>query len=472
MYSPPKAGPDTAPPAIPTPHRVLGVLADGVVDTTGVLRKLESWAADAGARADSVSGVAKARAKLSELPWDLVFVMLGQKPVTELASSMDAVHAGPGTPRVIALTERPSMETVIHAESLGVDSVLSLPLKREDVMRVLRRQLHASDDATIPFPPVRDVPGRFAMVGEHPSMLEIFRVMARAAPTSATVLIVGEAGTGRETIARCLHMNSPVASGPWVAVNCAGVPEEQLEAELFGTERAIGGAAAGNGSRRIGRFEQANGGTIFLDDIDELSAGMQARLLRAVQEREIERVGGGEAIRVDVRIIASTTEDLRKAITEGRFRSDLYYRLAIVTIRVPRLAERGDDLVLLAGHFARQFGRHGGDRAATGISARALEVLRSHEWTGNVRELRNVMEHAVAHASERIIRLEHLPEELQAEARTNPRAVATTPPSLAEVEARHIAEVLEYTGGVIHTAAEILGIHRNTLARKVKEYHL
>jgi DNA-binding NtrC family response regulator len=400
-----------------------------------------------------------------------VFVMLGEKPVTELASSMDAVHAGAGTPRVIALTDHPSMETVLHAESLGVDDVLSLPLKREDVMRVLRRKSQASDEAVMPFPvPRSDVPSKFSMVGEHQSMLEIFRVMARAAPTSATVLIVGEPGTGRETIARCLHMNSPVASGPWVSVNCASIPEDQLEAELFGQERASSGA---NPGRRIGRFEQANGGTIFLDDISELSAGMQARLLRAVQEREIERVGGTETIKVDVRVIASTTHDLRKAIAEGQFRGDLYYRLAIVTIRVPRLVDRGNDLMLLAGHFVRQFSRLGStDKTITGISARAHEVLIGHAWEGNVRELRNAMEHAVIVAHDRVIRVEDLPEEMQLAARTNPRVSTTTLSSLAEMEAKHIAEVLEHTGGVIHTAAEILGIHRNTLARKVKEYHL
>jgi DNA-binding NtrC family response regulator len=372
---------------------------------------------------------------------------------------------------VVALTDRPSMETVIHAESLGVEDVLTLPLRREDVMRLLRRRPAPSEDTVIPLPPVNtDAAGRFSMVGEHQSMLEIFRVMARVAPTSATVLIVGEPGTGRETIARCLHAHSPVASGPFVAVNCRAVPEDQLEAELFGSERANGGGAH---ARRIGRFEQANGGTIFLDDIAELRPAMQARLLRAVQEREIERVGGSEVIKVDVRIVASTAVDLRRAIAEGRFRGDLYYRLAIVTIRVPRLADRGADLLLLASHFVKQLGRlNAQSRGITGISSRAAEALQGHEWAANVRELRNVMEHAVVVARDRVIRLEDLPEEIQAEAKVNPRSAVAQLPSLSEVEARHIAEVLEHTGGVIHTAAEILGIHRNTLARKVKEYHL
>jgi two-component system response regulator HydG len=190
----------------------------------------------------------------------------------------------------------------------------------------------------------------------------------------------------------------------------------------------------------------------------------------------VERVGGTEAVKVDVRIIASATQDLRKAVSEGTFRGDLYYRLAIVTIRVPRLTERGDDLLLLTAHFARQFGRQGarpgGERAITGISARALEFFKGREWLGNVRELRNVMEHAVTVARDRVIRIDDLPADLQEEARSGTTAAAAIPPSLADVEARHIAEVLEYTGGVIHTAAEILGIHRNTLARKVKEYHL
>ncbi len=455
----------------PRTQRVLGVLADGVADRLGVLRKVETWALDAGLHADSVSGSARARAKVTEGAWDLVFVMLGERPVTELANTLEAVHAGAGKPRVIALTERPSMETVIHAESLGVDDVLTLPLKREEVMRLFRRKSQPGEDSVVPLPPVNtDASGKFALVGEHPSMLEIYRVMARVAPTSATVLIVGEPGTGREMVARCLHTHSPVAQGPWVPVNCKAIPEDQLEAELFGTERANGGGA--NGGRRIGRFEQANGGTIFLDDIAELSPGMQARLLRAVQEKEIERVGGTETIKVDVRVIASTDVDLRKAIADGTFRGDLYYRLAIVTLRLPRLADRGGDLLLLVAHFAKQLARLGSsERPLTGISARALEALHGHKWAGNVRELRNVVEHAVIISRDRVIRLEDLPEEIQAEARTNPRTSAPLP-SLAEVEAQHIAEVLEHTGGVIHTAAEILGIHRNTLARKVKEYHL
>ena len=459
---PPGSG---APPA----ERVLGVLVDGAADPRGSLRKLQHWATEAGAHADTVTGLAKARVKIGEGKWDLVFLVLGDKPIAELSSSIEALRDLPSAPKVVAVTERPSMETVVHAERLGITDVLPMPLRREDVLRVLQGGAR-DDDTVVPFPVVRtDLPGRFSLVGEHTSMLEIFRLMARAAPTNANVLVIGEPGTGRETIARCIHLNSPVAAGPWVVVNCAAMPEDALEADLFGQERA---AANGGLARRIGRFEQAHGGTIFLDDIETLSMAMQARLLRAVQEHEVERVGGGEIIKVDVRIIVSSSHDLRKSITDGTFRGDLYYRLAIVTIRVPRLADRGGDLLLLAAHFAQQFSRANVRKTVTGISRHALATLEAHRWEGNVRELRNVIEHAAIVTQGKTIRVSDLPDDLQAEAHALGGAAPSALPSLAEVEARHIATVLEHTGGVIHTAAEILGIHRNTLARKVKEYRL
>jgi transcriptional regulator with PAS, ATPase and Fis domain len=207
-----------------------------------------------------------------------------------------------------------------------------------------------------------------------------------------------------------------------------------------------------------------------------MSLALQAKILRAVQEREIERVGGGDVIPVDVRLVAATNRDLREAIAQGKFREDLYYRLAIVTIRLPRLSERGDDLLNLAAYFAEQFGaRH--KKQIRAISDRALEVLRGHEWVGNVRELRNVMERAVIVATDDTIRVEHLPDELRTEElRSQERSLPGRPSgalaTLAEAEARHIARVLAHTAGAISAAAEILGIHRNTLTRKMKEYGL
>ncbi|HVT37668.1 MAG TPA: sigma-54 dependent transcriptional regulator, partial [Gemmatimonadaceae bacterium] len=257
------------------------------------------------------------------------------------------------------------------------------------------------------------------------------------------------------------------------AVNCAAIPENLLESELFGHEK---GAFTGAMARRAGRFELATGGTLFLDEVADMSLPLQAKILRAVQEREIERVGGGEVIPVDVRVVAATNRDLRSEIAQGRFREDLYYRLAVVTINLPRLSERGDDLLLLAAHFVQQFGPRYG-KSIHSISDRALDVLRAHPWKGNVRELRNVIERAVVIATEDTLRVEHLPDELRTKVARAAEASSTaatgdTLDTLAESEAKHIARVLAHTAGAHGEAAEILGIHRNTLARKLKEYGL
>ena len=292
--------------------------------------------------------------------------------------------------------------------------------------------------------------------------------MARVARSNATVLVEGESGTGKEVVARAIHLNGPKAAGPFVAVNCAAIPENLLESELFGHEK---GAFTGAVARKVGRFEQAAGGTVFLDEIVDMSLALQAKILRATQEREIERLGGAGTIPVDVRLIAATNRDLNEAIKQGRFREDLYYRLAVVTIRLPKLAERGDDLVLLTAYFVRQFAERYGKRI-TAISDRALDLLRNHTWVGNVRELRNVIERAVIVATDTTLRAEHLPDELRGEEAALPDRPSGAHLTLAEVEARHIARVLTRTNGQIGAAAEVLGIHRNTLTRKMKEYGL
>jgi transcriptional regulator with PAS, ATPase and Fis domain len=284
----------------------------------------------------------------------------------------------------------------------------------------------------------------------------------------ATVLVVGDSGTGKEMVARVIHLHGPRAAGPFVAVNCAAIPENLLESELFGHEK---GAFTGAVARKVGRLERANRGTLFLDEIGDMSLALQSKILRALQEREIERVGGTESIPIDVRVIAATNRDLTTLIGEGRFREDLFYRLAVVTIKLPRLAERGDDLLLLTACFLEMFGERYG-KAFTGISDRALDLLRQHEWAGNVRELRSVIERAVLAADGGLLRAEHLPEDW----RTSPELAAEAHPrpllTLREIEARHIARILAHTGGQISEAAKILGVHRNTLSRKIKEYGL
>jgi len=324
-------------------------------------------------------------------------------------------------------------------------------------------------EAPMPLPEVGAVAeGQYALVGRSPEMLEVYKLIARVAPSTATVLIQGESGTGKEVVARAIHEQGPKAGGPFVAVNCAAIPENLLESELFGHEK---GAFTGAVTRKPGRFELARAGTLFLDEIADMSLALQSKILRAVQEREIERVGGTETLPVEVRLIAATNKDLKEAIAQNRFREDLYYRLAVVTIRLPPLADRGDDLLLLTAYFASQFAERYKKQILT-ISDRAVELLRGHPWVGNVRELRNVVERAVIVATGPTIRAEHLPDEVRAAEAELPDAGARGLLTLAEVEARHIARVLAHTNGQIGAAAEILGIHRNTLTRKMKEYGL
>jgi two-component system, NtrC family, response regulator AtoC len=443
--------------------------AGGGGAATGLLQSLRQYGDDGRLEIDSAPDLPRAVRQLAVGRWDLVVAMLGERPDDDLAWWVDTLRGVAGHPRLVAAVQTPSMGLVLRAEKAGVLDVLSLPLRRDDVVRVLERLRSAATDTTVPLPvPEPHAVGQYALVGQSPAMLEVYKLLARVAGSTATVLVQGESGTGKEVVARAIHLNGPNATGAFVAVNCAAIPENLLESELFGHEK---GAFTGAITRKIGRFELAAGGTLFLDEVADMSLALQAKILRAVQEREIERLGGGDTIPVDVRLIAATNRDLKEAIKQGRFREDLYYRLAVVTIRLPRLAERGDDLVLLTAYFIRHFAQRYGKHIQA-ISDRALDVLRGHAWVGNVRELRNVTERAVIVATGDTVGIEHLPEELRGEE----VALADRPQggllTLAELEARHIARVLAHTRGQIGAAAEILGIHRNTLTRKMKEYGL
>ena len=487
----------------------------------GLVRK---WATDSGAVVEHAPDLPRAIRRLALDRWDLVCAALSDRPHEELAWWADVLRRSEGSPKLVALATHPSMSLAIQSQKLGVLELLSLSLRPEDFARVLQGLHGVELERPIELPHVEvDQVGPHAMVGQHPIMLDVYKLIVKVAPSNATVLLQGDSGTGKEVVARALHQHGARASGPFVAVNCAAIPENLLESELFGHEK---GAFTGAVAKRAGKFEMATGGTLFLDEVADMSLALQAKVLRAVQEREVERVGGSETISVDVRLVAATNRNLRTAIDEGKFREDLYYRLAIVTIDLPRLATRGDDLLLLAAHFAGQFGPRYG-KSIRAISDRALALLRRHPWKGNVRELRNVIERAVVVASDDTLRVEHLPDEIRSRAHNTPpgtpvstdparRAEPESPPSqarnasaeapvesasqvwpedavangtatgvstgaaasspllatLAETEAQHIARVLAHTGGIHGAAAEILGIHRNTLARKVKEYGL
>jgi DNA-binding NtrC family response regulator len=447
-------------------HRVRLLLA-GTEAPPAPLITIRQWAADANLACEYAPDLPRAVRALTTSIWDAVVVVLGDRAEDELAWWMDTLRSGLGRPHLIAIADHPSMGLVLRAERLGVQELLPLPLHREGFTRAIERLHAAADEVAVPLP-AAETAGQYALIGLSPAMLEVFKAIAQVAPSTTTVLLQGESGTGKEVVARAIHEHGPRVKGPFVAVNCAAIPENLLESELFGHEK---GAFTGAVARRIGRIEQAVGGTLFLDEIVDMSLPLQAKILRALQEREIERVGGTEVIRVDVRVIAASNRDLRAAIAANRFREDLYYRLAVMTIRLPRLRERGEDLLLLIGHFVHLFAARAG-KAITNISDRALELLREHEWVGNVRELRNVIERAVVVASGDTLRAEHLADEIRGAHPDLPDRNTGTILTLAEAEARHIARVLAHVDGQIGAAAELLGIHRNTLARKIKEYGL
>src|SRR2546421_368509 len=429
--------------------RILVVAGEGV-GSAALLQSLRQWADDGQLEVDAAPDLPRAVRLLAGERWDVVLAALGERPDDELAWWADALRAATGGPRLIAAAQAPSMGLALRAEKLGVLDVLALPLRRDDLTRALERLSSGATEAAIPLPEVEHhAVGQYALVGQSPAMLEVYKLLARVAASTATVLIQGESGTGKEVVARAVHLHGPKSSGAFVAVNCAAIPENLLESELFGHEK---GAFTGAVARKVGRFEQAAGGTVFLDEIVDMSLALQAKILRATQEREIERLGGAGTIPVDVRLIAATNRDLNEAIKQGRFREDLYYRLAVVTIRLPKLAERGDDLLLLTAFFIRQFAERYGKRI-TAISDRALDLLRGHTWVGNVRELRNVIERAVIVATDTTLRVEHLPDELRGEEAALPDRPSGAHLTLAEVEARHIARVLTRTNGQIGAAA-------------------
>ena len=308
------------------------------------------------------------------------------------------------------------------------------------------------------------------MVGKSEGMRELYALMRRAAESDITVLVQGESGTGKELVARLIHYNSPRKAGPFVAVNCAAIPETLIESELFGHER---GAFTGASARRIGQFERANGGTVLLDEIGDMPTLLQAKLLRVLEEREIQRVGGTAAIAIDIRVIAATNRDLESAVQEGGFRADLFYRLAAFPLVIPPLREHREDIPLLAAQFLKDHAEREGE-SIRGISPAALQRLLGYDWPGNVRELRNAIERAVLLETTDRLQVSNLPHQLSALAPTpaRPGGPGQPPLSMQEAERQAIVRALEVSRSNITRAARILDIDRTTLHRKLKKYNL
>jgi len=386
----------------------------------------------------------------------------------ERVGGLDVLRAftekSPGTP-VILITAFGDVTGAMEAIGHGAYDYVSKPFNIEElrltVARALeRRRLSAEADSAVSTggEHVADIEGK------SQRMLDVYKLVARVAPSTATVLVVGESGTGKELVARAIHNRSPRATKPFVPVNCTALSESLLESELFGHAR---GAFTGAIAAKRGLFETANGGTLFLDEIGDMGPKMQAQILRVLQDGEMRPVGGTDTIRVDVRLVCATNRDLEAEVKATRFREDLYFRINVVTVRMPPLRDRAGDIPILVRHFINKIARREG-RALASVSPEALEVLCRHGWPGNVRELENAMERAVAVAKGNVVLPSDLPAEVYGGASIAPASIIDDRPTLGELERRYIALVLAECGGNKKRAAEKLGIDRRTLYRAIE----
>jgi two-component system response regulator HydG len=401
---------------------------------------------------------------------DLIIMDVRMPNVDGVEALQKIKQISPDIP-VIIMTAYASVGTAVEALKSGAYDYLTKPLDIEELKILVAKALrfHQLEQENIFLKERLNDRFDFSnIIGRSPAMTKLFETMALVAPSEATVLIVGDSGTGKELIANAVHQNSPRKDRPLIKVNCAALPETLLESELFGHEK---GAFTGAIARKQGRFQLAHKSSIFLDEIAEMAPATQAKILRVLQEREFEPVGSSQTFKVDTRIIAATNKNLEEEIKAGRFREDLYYRINVVTLVAPPMRERREDIPLLADFFLKQYAAKN-NRPIKGFSPRAVDLLMRYDWPGNVRELENVVERAVIMARGDMITPLEFPDVLQdldEEAKASPLAL-TTGRSLKEVEKVMILRTLEEAGGNRTHAARILGISRRTLQLKLKEY--
>lgn len=375
---------------------------------------------------------------------------------------------------VILVTGFGTLDSAVEAAREGAWDFISKPFKVQEVVAIARRALEQDQKSAGADGRAEQISGPYeqgGLLGRSPVMIGLYKEIARVAPTRSTILIVGESGAGKELVARSIHQHSTRSAGSFVAVNCGALTETLLEAELFGHVR---GAFTGAVTDRKGLWEEAAGGTLFLDEVGETSPALQVKLLRALQEGEVRRVGASRTTQVDARILAATNRNLEQDVKAGKFREDLFYRLSVVTLRVPALKERRTDIPLLAERFLAMVLDREGHKQLT-LSEETIRTLVAYNWPGNVRELESAIEYAVLHARGHAIAPEDLPEKLQS---ANVRSAARSPlsalfedlPALDELERRYLLYILEIAGGNRTRAAEILGIDRRTLYRMIERY--
>ena len=431
-----------------------------VDDSANTLEVLKRNLTAADYQVFTAPGVSEAIEILEQTPLDLVITDLKMPNI----SGMDLVRhirENYEDTEVMMITGYPSIEGAVEAVKTGAEEFLAKPFTDTELLSAVHRVL---DKAIVRRSGLakaeKTIPKHKGLIGSSEGMRKIFIDISKASSSSATVLITGESGTGKELAARAIHYGSIRSSAPFVPINCGGIPEGLLESELFGH---VKGAFTGATESRAGLFHAADGGTIFLDEISDMSLAMQVKLLRVLQDKEVCMVGSNRMRKVDVRILAATNKDLHGLVKKGLFREDLFYRLNVITIVIPPLKERGDDILLLAHHFLTQFAAESG-KAMPRFSDEALQSLRSYNWPGNVRELENVIQRLVVMTDGDLIEVPDLPSLMRFCALRKTGFYRT----LAEVENEYITNVLSSVDGNKTKAAEILGIDRKTLREKLK----
>jgi two-component system NtrC family response regulator/two-component system response regulator HydG len=378
---------------------------------------------------------------------------------------------------VVLMTAYGTVKTAVKAMKLGAEDFLSKPIDMEELEVVLQKTIEKKrllEETRVLRARLEHKYNLDNLVGESPEMLAVFKTIRQVAPSTSSVLLLGESGTGKELFAQALHQNSARRNKPFIRVACASLPETLLESELFGHEK---GSFTGALYTRAGRFEAADGGTLFLDEIGDISPTVQVKLLRFLEEREFERVGGNKTFKVDVRIVAATHRDLKKKIEEGSFREDLYYRLNVIEIEIPPLRERAGDIPLLVHHFLRKYAE-ANQKSIASVSDPAMAMILAHHWPGNVRELENAMERAVVLADQDVLQPAHFPTlrpvgvAVPADATTaSGGGIAIPGSTMDEIEREAILRTLESVRGSTSRAAAILQISARKIQYKLKEYH-